>query len=82
MIFCRKLFNRDRHQLILIPRLLSLEIFSLYSLFQVYEVHQGDLWGRAGSLIPRLRSAQGLFVCGKFNGEPAPTEIHQKIDQD
>ncbi len=74
MIFCLKSFNRDRHQLILIPRLLSLEIFSLYSLFQVYEVHQGDLWGRAGSLR--------LFVCGKFNGEPAPTEIHQKIDQD
>ncbi len=59
----------------------------LYSLFQVYEVHQGDLWGRAGSSIPRLpfdyaqgkRSAQELFVCGKFIGEPAPTGIHQKI---
>ncbi len=36
-------------------------------------VHQGDLWGRAGSLIPRLRSAQGLFVCDKLIGEPAPT---------
>ncbi len=44
-------------------------------------VHQGDLWGRAGSSIPRLpfdyaqgkRSAQELFVCGKFIGEPAPT---------
>ncbi len=56
--------------------------FNGYSLFQVYEVHQGDLWGRAGSLIPRLRSAQGLFVCGKFIGEPAPTGIYQKIDQD
>ncbi len=46
----------------------------IYSLFQVYEVHQVDLWGRAGSLR--------LFVCSKFIGEPAPTEIHQKIDQD
>ncbi len=28
-------------------------------------VHLGDLWGWAGSLM--------LFVCGKVDGEPAPT---------
>ncbi len=43
------------------------------TMFKWKGVHQGDLWGRAGSSIPRLRSAQGLFVCGKFVGEPAPT---------